>query len=503
MRSRLPATVLRAGAYLSSGILLGRMVGFVREALIARNYGTSTSADLAVLMLTVPDLLVSILVGGALSVAFIPEIKRLDPRSAAQLFWQANGIVLAISAGITCLLVLASLPLVRILVPGFQGDTLLLAATSLRWVLWVIPLTVLAGLTTAFAQAYDRFAIPALGTAIINGVLVVGLWWGGQGLGLLTLAMLILAGAALRWISQLLALPRFITARPDSWNKSLLNRRLLKGYLQALTVSGMLMVFPVVARAIASFDATGSVAILNYASKLIELPLGACVSVLSIALFPRLALIHQQGDVETYCNTVVSGIRLVLTIAFSLILPMAWFRYELAGLALGRGRMSEPSLGMVAELALVGLLSVPAQGITSILVAAFNARRDMKAPMVASFLGLLLFAVLGTTLRSRLGLLGVMIALTIVNWLLPGLLAVFFRKGHGIDLTKALMELATVKPLLLVALTFVPIAMVSMFVSGRLIGGGLAVLGSACCLAVGLYFQGGALLLKRLGRNAV
>ena len=65
--------ILLSSIVVNAGILLGRLAGFAREALIAKNFGVSSEADVVILLLTVPDILVNLLVGSALTAALIPE----------------------------------------------------------------------------------------------------------------------------------------------------------------------------------------------------------------------------------------------------------------------------------------------------------------------------------------------------------------------------------------------------------------------------------------------
>ncbi len=58
--------ILLSSIFLNTGLLLGRISGFIREALVAASFGASSEADIVVLMLTVPDLMVSLLMGGAM-----------------------------------------------------------------------------------------------------------------------------------------------------------------------------------------------------------------------------------------------------------------------------------------------------------------------------------------------------------------------------------------------------------------------------------------------------
>jgi len=79
-------SILLSTIVLNVGLLLGRLSGFVRESIVATTYGTSSQADIVVLMLTVPDLLVNILVGGAMGAVLIPEFNSSSGNAKKLLF---------------------------------------------------------------------------------------------------------------------------------------------------------------------------------------------------------------------------------------------------------------------------------------------------------------------------------------------------------------------------------------------------------------------------------
>jgi putative peptidoglycan lipid II flippase len=109
---------------MSLGIMAGRAAGFVRESSIAAVNGAGEKADIAVLMLTVPDFLVNVLMGGALSVALIPELKALGEKAANWLFVQSSFFVGGAFLILVLLLQSFCSYLVRLLVPGFSQASL-------------------------------------------------------------------------------------------------------------------------------------------------------------------------------------------------------------------------------------------------------------------------------------------------------------------------------------------------------------------------------------------
>ena len=201
--------LLLSSLVINLGLLLGRLSGFAREAFVAATYGTTTQADIVVLMLTVPDLLVNILMGGAMGAMLVPEFSQ-SPKRASQLLYQSMlffGMVFAVfAAGLLWQVEI----LVTLLAPGFSEAQVVQGAIALGWVVWLVPLTVLAGVVTAYLHAQNRFAIAAMGTLLINSSIIAGLLLVYFGYGSLHLvAIFVLLGGLLRLLSQLLQVSRF------------------------------------------------------------------------------------------------------------------------------------------------------------------------------------------------------------------------------------------------------------------------------------------------------
>src|SRR5687767_5124875 len=132
--------LLRAGAIVSGGILLGRVLGFVREVVLAHKLGAGPAADVAVYALTLPDVFTNLLVSGAVSAALIPEFKA-GPTTARALFIRATGLSLLAFGALAALGAFAGDALTRVLAPGFPPETAAGAAALGSRTLASLPLT--------------------------------------------------------------------------------------------------------------------------------------------------------------------------------------------------------------------------------------------------------------------------------------------------------------------------------------------------------------------------
>lgn len=374
---------------LNFGVLLGRISGFARESLVAFSYGTTAQADIVVLMLTVPDLLVNILMGGALGAVLVPEFSQC-PKNAHKLLYQSLlffGIVFVCLAAV---LYCQADMLVRLLAPGFKEAQVTQAAVALGWVIWLIPLTVLAGIVTAYLQSQNRFAIASLGTLIINSAIIVGLVLVGYGYGSLPLlALFVLLGGLLRLISQLLHV------RPGLMHFSclsplLLNKRLLVRYVQAMLSGSVLLLLPVVAKALASYEGEGSVALFNYAIRLVEFPLAIAVTFLVAVFFPRLSQSF-TSDPHQHRQLVRYGVQITLGLSIVSSIPLIYLSDSYADIVYGHGGMQHSSVVLVATITAVGLVTLPLQGLARFMTSVFNARKDTYTPLLINGFGLAVF----------------------------------------------------------------------------------------------------------------
>ena len=374
-------SLLRTGLVLSVAIMVGRLTGFVREMVLARSFGASAEADAAVLILTLPDMLVNLLLAGGLTAALIPEFKTLDRARAANLFVQASVLIGAMFGALALLVAAFPVQVLSLLGPGLAPEAHASGAAAVRIMAWAIPLSALAGTTTAYLQANERFLVAGLGTLFFNGCVIVALLWPGLNTPLiLALALGINAGALLRWGSQLAVLPR---ERPQGlWRQWLISWSSLWRYAQALVSSGVLLAVPVLARAYASTGGEGGVALFNYASKLVELPLSVFITLIASVTFPRMSRHFAEAITSREGYGLLSqGLRLTLLLAYSIALVCAWYALPLSALVFGQGALSPEANERLATLAMIGFLSLPMQGACYMLTAALNAQKRTHVPL--------------------------------------------------------------------------------------------------------------------------
>ena len=401
--------LLSASIVINLGLLLGRLLGFVREIIIADGYGASWQADVTVTVLTLPDILINILVGGALTAALVPSLTA-DKAASRVLAYQVSVVIFLVFMVFAGLLAWQSPVLVELLAPGYSGHTEKVAQDGVAAVVLLLPLFVLTGVTTALLQAREKFAVPSLGTFFFNAVLIAGLAFAiRQDTFNVTLIVLsVLAAGAVRYSSQLVAVrPGFHPI--ESLHPWMISRDLVRRYWQAMLAGGILFVYPVAARAYASMVGEGGVATFSYAMRLIELPLLLCVSFLGVVLLPRLSEAYSENR-EAFSGLVAYGLQAVFALGTVAVTTLFVGRQGYTQVVYGRGLQPE-AMQDVTQLVAVGLLCVLFQGGVTFMTAAFNAARKTQIPLVMNVLGgIVLFMVLQA--GEDTSLVNIMFALT-------------------------------------------------------------------------------------------
>ncbi|MBM5827492.1 MAG: hypothetical protein FJ050_05475 [Cyanobacteria bacterium M_surface_7_m2_040] len=384
----------RSGSVVAALLLLGRLTGFGREWLLSARAGASGSSDLAIVLLTLPDLLVNLLLGGGLGATLVPVLQQLPPGQRQRLAAQVALPVGAAFALLACVLALGAPQLLELLAPGVAAAQRAAARLPLTLALLAVPLTALAGVSTALLNASGRFGLGACGTALFNLLVIAAL---ASRLPLVwAVAAGVLAGALLRLLVQVVGAGQLLgqpLLRP--W---LVDRPLLRRFGGNFGFVTGLVLLPPMARAWASTADPGALSLFNYASKLVDLPLGVLMGALSTVLLPHLA-----GNPSAAAIGRVLRLSVVAAVAISL--PAVLWATPLARLVYFKADFSPlqlQQLGHATAWAFVFLLPQALVSLYGTVFAALGRTRPLVLTAVVMVAALLAAA----PLAARMGGLG-------------------------------------------------------------------------------------------------
>lgn len=437
---------IAASFWVFSGVLAGRVSGFVREILIASRFGASETADILITSLIIPIALTGLLMGGALSKVLIPEFQFRHAASQKKLFRTANWKIGLGFAFFTLLLSFQASWIAALFNPQLSDGALTTTAELLRWTLWALPLSALAGITTARLQALHHFAIPALGPLLYNLALISVLLYGlikpelSAHTLLFWLAVAAVAGGLLRYGSQLLTLwllpspapptqPPAPSSAPSTRSLPPIHHR----YAQALLSASILLLLPLIARFYAGMEGTGSYALFHYALRLIELPAGLFLTLLPISLFPSLSeRFADSGKQDTAISLARNAMLMTgaLGILFGTLLFLS--PEPFVAVIYGYGAMDAEALHQTAYFTRWMALALPAWGLLSLTESLFLARRDTQTPFRLGISVLVLLLLCGKPLYLWFGLEGMLTGFVLTYWILLAAHLHFLRR-HGLE----------------------------------------------------------------------
>jgi putative peptidoglycan lipid II flippase len=291
-------------ALVAAGILISRIVGFARDAVIAHVLGTSVASGALRAALRIPNLLQNLFGEGALSASFIPVYARLRSEGRDDEALRLAGAVFTLLALLTATLVLLgvtwSAELVRVLTPGFAEPTRVLTTTLVRIMFPGVGLLVLSAWCLGVLNSHRRFFLSYVSPVVWNLAIIVAVLLGRRG-SLEDAARMVawgaLIGSALQFLVQLpavLSLVRGIRMRPALDDDSV--RTVTRNFGPALMSRGVVQVSSFVDLQFATMLSAPAVAALGYAQAITLLPISLFGTAITAAALPAMSADGGEGE---------------------------------------------------------------------------------------------------------------------------------------------------------------------------------------------------------------
>jgi len=465
--------IATAAAIVMLGNVTSRLLGVVRELVIADRFGATAATSAFVAASTVPTMVYDLLIGGAISAALVPVFSEyvaagkedepsrppesqgredkpsrpLESKGREDELRRAAGTVMALVtlllAGAALLLAAVAPALVAVLVPGLdpalQEQTVALTRLALPAVVFLG----LSGVTTALLNSRQVFSYPAFSVAMYNlGIIGCALFFAFS-MGITSLVIGVLLGAILHLSLQLPALRRGSPVFAFDLRHPAVVRilRLYAPVALGLVVS---QIGVVIDRNLASRTGDDSLAVLRFATTLVQFPVGLVVTATSTAILPTLSrhaaapntlameprrVTIAQDDGSTgrssrqsnasrresgpYTRTLVMGLRMALLAIIPLTLLMIFERESLVRLLFQRGAFDTVATQRTALAFLYYAPQLPFVAIDLLLIAAFYARQNTRIPTLVGMAAVLVYLVAGVGLIQVMGMAGLALANTI------------------------------------------------------------------------------------------
>lgn len=382
--------LVRSTSVVSGMTLLSRVMGFVRDMVLAALFGAGAAMDAFFVAFKIPNFLRRLFAEGAFSQAFVPVLseyrQQRDVSEVRRLVAEVAGTLFGILFLVTLIGVVASPALVWLFAPGFadEPERFALAAEMLRFTFPYILFISLVALAGGVLNAYGYFAVPAFTPVLLNVCLIsVALWLApGFERPVVALAVGVFIAGAAQLLIQLPAMRRVGLLPLPRWGWSSDGvQRILKLMLPAIFGSSVAQISLLFDTIMASFLVAGSVSWLYFSDRLMEFPLGIFAIALSTVILPSLSRDHAAENQQAFSAKLDWALRLCLLVALpaavGLVLlagPMlaTLFQYgEFSGHDVYMARWSLWAYGF-------GLLGF---SLVKVLVPGYFARQDTRTPV--------------------------------------------------------------------------------------------------------------------------
>ncbi len=390
--------LFRSTAVVSGMTMISRIMGYLRDMVLAVTFGASAATDAFFVAFRIPNFLRRLFAEGAFNQAFVPvfaEFREKRGREALRdLLDHTAGALLGAVAIVTLLGILAAPALIWIFAPGLaqEAGRQDLAADMLRITFPYLLFISLTAMAAGILNSIGRFAVPAFTPVFLNLALiaaalwlapmfaepVVALAWGVFIAGALQLAFQI----PFLWRAGLLPRPRFRRAHEGV-------RRIVKLMLPAILGTSVVQINLLVDTLIASFLVAGSISWLYFGDRFVELPLALFGIAIGTVILPRLAKQFNEERPEAFGRTLDWALRLAMLVALPAMAGLVVLAVPILATLIQYQEFSQFDTYMTAMALSAYALGLPGFILIKVLAPGFFARQDTKTPVRIAIIAML------------------------------------------------------------------------------------------------------------------
>jgi len=432
------------------GQIASRVLGFARDAVTAAFFGQTGATDAFFAAQTVPQSVYDLVVGTTITAALIPIFSgHADEDDRAEL-WHIASVVITLGAllltGLAALMVVFA-PAVMGITVNFQDLTDQQLAVQLARI--VIPACIflgLSGIMQSLLYSMRNFLYSAFCVAGLNGAVVASAVLFHKQIGLASLPAGMLAGSLLMVLIQL---PPLVRARmrfrlsldirhPEVRRTGKLCLPVALGMV--VTIIGI-----VIDRRLASQTGGGNLSAMQYATKIVQLPLGLISTALGVAILPTLSRHALDPGLEQYKAVLTRGLKLVLALIIPMMVAVLVLNNQILRLVYQHGAYSNSDRQVTALALYLYAPQLPFAAIDYLLISAFYALKNTLVPALMGVIGVCIYLAVALSLVGRLGFPALVLANTVQNSLHGIILLVLLWRLlgglHGYTLAESALKM--------------------------------------------------------------
>ncbi len=417
-------TTVTGGAIIIAGAsVISRILGLIRDRLLASHFGAGDVLDTYYAAFKIPDFIFNILVLGALSSAFIPvfvqflEKSRTDPTKKEEVWRFSNSLLNILLIGLVVLgmvMFIFAKQVVPFIAPGFDPAKQAVTASLTRIMLVTIIFFGISNVATGILNSFRRYFSFAFAPVMYNLGIIFGILFLVPTSGVKGLAYGVVIGAFCHLIIQIPALLRsgfrykFIV---DLKNQGV--RQVSKLMIPRTLGLAVAQVDQLISIIIGSTLAAGSVAVFNFANNLQSFPINVFGVSLAIASFPIFSEAYAQNNREKFMVQFSVSFRRILFFIIPISVLILLLRAQIVRVILGAGSFSWKDTYLTAQTLGFFSLSLFAQSLIPLLARSFYALHDTKTPVKVAVISVIVNTAFALVLAGPLGVMGLALAFSV------------------------------------------------------------------------------------------
>ena len=465
--------LLKSLAAVSSMTMFSRVLGFARDAIVARIFGAGMATDAFFVAFKLPNLLRRIFAEGAFSQAFVPilaEYKSKQGEEATRIFVSYVSGLLTLALALVTVAGIAAAPwVITITAPGFAdtADKFALTTQLLRITFPYILLISLASLAGAILNTWNRFSVPAFAPTLLNVSMIGFALFAAPYFHppILALAWAVTAGGILQLFYQLPHLKKIgMLVLPRVNFKDAGAIRVVKQMGPAILGVSVSQISLIINTIFASFLVSGSVSWMYYADRLMEFPSGVLGVALGTILLPSLSKSFASGNHDEYQRLMDWGLRLCFLLALPSAVALGILAKPLTVALFQYGKFSAFDAAMTQRALVAYSVGLMGLIVVKVLAPGFYSRQDIKTPVKIAIVTLIMTQVMNLAFIGPLKHAGLSLSIGLAACLNAALLYWQLRRqkiftpapGWGAFLTRLVVAVVVMSAVLLGMMHIMP-----------------------------------------------
>lgn len=423
--------------------VISKILGFVREIVLAYFYGASSISDAYIIAITIPGTIFAF-IGAGLATGYIPLYSRVEKENGTLLANKFTSNMINFVMVLCTIIVIVGLifttPIVKLFAAGFTGETLETAVMITRFTIVGVYFTALVYIFTAFLNLKNSFVIPALVSLPMNVCVIAAIAISSN-----SSVKVLAIGTLISTAIQMVFLAPFI--RKKGYKHSLILdrkdehlKKMIQLAIPVIIGISVNQVNTLVDRTIASLISTGAISSLNYAVRLNGFVQGIFVMSIVTAMYPMISRMGAENNVNGLKSSLKEAIISVSLLVIPTTVGAMVFSGPIVKLLFGRGAFDDNAVVMTAGALFFYSIGMIGYGLREVISKAFYSLQDTKTPMINAAIAVIINIVLCIILSRFMGINGLALATSIAGIFCTVTLFISLRKKIGLISLKSIVS---------------------------------------------------------------